>query len=410
MPLIPVFLFEMAPPPPVAAVVAPVDVTAPPPEPPPASPIPPGGTPGASRALQIQRPMVVMMRPPQAFSPGPPRSAPRDGGKGIQVFGEVFARYAHERWNEQAARSFDIPRARLGADAVLRGPFAARVLIETVRSAAPGSLYGVDGDSIVLRAREIYGEARSPEVWPVNLRLRLGLLPTLAITPLEQMWGRRVVAPTAQEASTLLSPADLGAALLVSLPHQLGEVALAVVNGEGFTQHEQNEGKNVQARLWLTPLDTLLPPSLSVKVLAHAEDGSQGPTQARADRYVGGLSVEHTHGAIGVDGTFANGAYGNSGQFARTASAWVRVGPFSGLEAVGRVDQIDPNRRSNGGDDRVTAWQGGIGYHGELEPGPTEQTFELFLTYRHSNGGPLARASDPRQPQRGPRLDLKVSF
>ncbi|MCS6898276.1 MAG: hypothetical protein NZX77_00695 [Polyangiaceae bacterium] len=346
----------------------------------------------------------------EAFSVGPPLDIPWKPRRNVQVFGEVFARYAHEKWNEQPARSFDIPRARFGADAVLAKIFAARVLIETVRSAAPGSLYGIDGDSIVLRAREIYGEARSPRDWPVGMRLRLGLVPTLAITPLEQMWGRRVVAPTAQEASTLLSPADLGAALLVALPHQLGEVAFGVVNGEGFIQHEQNEGKNLQARLWLTPLDSLLPSSLSVKLLAYAEDGSLGPTQARADRYVGGLSVEHTHGAIGVDGTFADGAYGNSTQRARTATAWLRVGPFAGIEAVGRFDQIDPNRRANGGDDRFTAWQGGIGYHGELDRGHPEETFELFLTYRHSNGGPQARAADPRQPQRGPRIDLKVSF
>jgi hypothetical protein len=404
MPLIPLFLFEMAPPPPPPPTApAPVAVVA---APEPASPVPVVAPP-PGQALEVPAPRAHRL---EAFSAGPPLEAPWKPQRTLQVFGEVFARYAHEAWNEQKARSFDIPRARLGADAVLKGPFAARVLIETVRSAAPGSLYGVDGDSIVLRAREIYGEARSPEGWPVGLRLRLGLVPTLAITPLEQMWGRRVVAPTAQEASTLLSPADLGASLLVALPHKLGEVALAVVNGEGFTQHEQNEGKNVQARLWLTPLDTLLPSSLSVKLLAYAEDGSLGPTQARADRYVGGLSVEHTHGAVGVDGTFADGAYGNSAQRARTATAWLRVGPFSGFEAVGRVDQIDPNRRANGGDDRITAWQGGVGYHGELSPERPAETFELFLTYRHSNGGPLARASDPRQPQRGPRVDLKVSF
>jgi hypothetical protein len=403
MPLIPVLLFEMAPSPPPPVPPAPVAVVAAP-EPASPVPIPP---PPEGQAMEIPLPKLERT---EAFSLGPPLEAPWKPPRNIQVFGEVFARYAHEKWNEQPARSFDIPRARLGADAVLKGPFAARVLIETVRSAAPGSLYGIDGDSIVLRAREIYSEARSPRDWPVGLRFRLGLVPTLAITPLEQMWGRRVVAPTAQEASTLLSPADLGASLLVALPYKLGEVALAVVNGEGFTQHEQNEGKNVQARLWLTPLDTLLPRSLSVKLLAYAEDGSLGPTQARADRYVGGLSVEHTHGVIGADGTFADGAYGNSEQRARTASAWLRVGPFSGFEAVGRVDQIDPNRRANGGGDRLTVWQGGVGYHGEMSPERPWETFELFLTYRHSNGGPLARASDPRQPQRGPRVDLKVSF
>jgi hypothetical protein len=381
MPLILPVLLEQAP----IAVVAP----APPPSSPPVPVIPLVAPP---------------RRPPEAASAGPDGRERR-----IEVQGEAFVRYAHERWNGQQARAFDLPRARLGADAVLREHLAARVLIETVRSAAPGSLYGVEGDSIVLRAREIYGELRSPTDWPARVRLRLGLLPTLAITPLEQMWGRRVVAPSAQEASGLLSPSDLGAALLVALPRRLGEIAVAAVNGEGFTQREQNEGKNLQFRLWLTPLDALLPPSLSVKVLVHVEDGSLGPTQARADRHVGGLSVEHLRGALGVDGTFANGSYGNSAQYARTATAWARVGPFQGFEAVVRLDQVDPDRRANQGEDRVTTWQTGVGYHG-VQEGEVRESFELYLTYRHTNGGGLARAADPRLPQRGPRLDLKVSF
>jgi len=346
----------------------------------------------------------------EARTPGPPLDPDEARQRDVRVFGEVFARYSHERWGEQAARSFDLPRARLGADAALSEIFAARLLIETVRSAAPGSLYGVDGDSIVLRAREVYGEARTPEEWPAGLRLRLGLVPTLAITPLEQMWSRRVVAPTTQEASGLMTPADLGAVALVNLPRRLGEVALAATNGEGFTQHEQNKGKTVQARLWLSPLDALLPDELSVKLLIHAESGSQGPTQARADRYVGALAVEHPRGAVGVDGTFADGVAGNADQRARTVAAWLRLGPVEGFSLLGRYDQIDPDRRQNGSNDRVSIWQGGVGYQATLKQRPPGRAFEAYLTYRSASGGPLAAAADPRLPQRGLRLDLRVAF
>lgn len=421
MPLMLPLLFEAAPPPPAAIVAAasgssasatPTSAPPPPAPPAPTSTASDSTAPASNTTAMMGRTDIYIYPFTPTRSPGPPLNASRPTE--TLVFGEVFARYAHERWNEQSARAFDVPRARLGADALLKDWLAARVMVETVRSAAPGSLYGVEGDSIVLRAREIYGEARTPGWWRFDrlaqVRVRLGLVPTLAITPLEQMWGRRVVAPTLQESTGTLSPADLGAVILVRLPYRLGEAAAGVFNGEGFTQHEQNEGKSMQARLWLTPLENVLPDSLSVKLLAHVEDGSLGPTQSRADRYLGGLSIEHTLGAVGVDGTFVEGFAGNSGQKARTASAWMRVGPVRDFELLGRFDQLDPDRRTNGGDDRVTTWQGGLGYHALPARADQPHAASLFLTYRHAQGGPLARASDPRLPQRGLRLDLKVSF
>lgn len=383
MPLILPLLFEVAAPSATPAIVAP--------------------------PARVEAPAPTRARAPlpDARSPGP-EAEPSPSGQSTRVFGEIFARYSHEKWAEQRVRAFDLPRARLGVDVVQDETFAARVLIETVRSAAPGSLYGVEGDSIVIRAREIYGEARSPSAWPVGVRLRLGLLPTLAIGPLEQMWGRRVLAPTPQESTGFLAPADLGGAAIVSLPMKLGEVALGVYNGEGFAQREQNEGKTTQARVWLTPFDTLLGGELSLKILGHYEDGSLGPAQSRADRAVAGLAAEHTLGAFGVDAALVDGVAGNSAQKARTSSAWVRVGPLQGVELVGRLDQVDPNRRANGATDRTTTWQGGVGYHATLKR--PEQAFEVYLTYRNMSGGAIARTADPRLPQRGVRVDLKVAF
>lgn len=352
-------------------------------------------------------PVLTAPAPEPARSPGPPSFATLRGS-GYAVFGEVFGRYSHETWNGQAYRAFDLPRARLGADAVLSPWISARMMLETVRSAAPGSLYGVEGDSIVVRAREVYGEASAPPDWPVSLRVRGGLVPTLAITPLEVMWGRRVIAPTSLEAAGYASPADLGAALLVGLPEGLGEIALGVFNGEGFTQHEQNEGKTSQVRLWLTPIERWLPEKSSLKLLVHYEDGSVGPTQARADRLVLGSSFELPVASVGLDVSFVDGVAGRSDQRARTAAAWLRLGPFLGVEGVARYEQIDPDRRSNAGQDRTTVWQAGLGYRASLDN--PRQAFELYLTYRSATVGDLARGSEPRLPQKGPRLDLRVAF
>jgi hypothetical protein len=51
----------------------------------------------------------------------------------------------------------------------------------------------------------------------------------------------------------MFSSADLGAALLVSLPKKFGEVYANIVNGPGYSASENDRFKDVAARLTLTP-------------------------------------------------------------------------------------------------------------------------------------------------------------
>jgi hypothetical protein len=329
----------------------------------------------------------------------------------VTVFGEIFARYSHESWGASNYRAFDLPRARLGADVELDRWFGGRVLVETVRSAVPGSLYGVDGDSIVLRAREVYGELRTGDALPTPITARFGLVPTLTISPLERMWGRRVLSPVLLETAGWEAPADLGATASLAFPQRLGELTVGAFNGEGLTQHEQNDGKNVAASLRLAPLATTLPPApgeQGLQLFFSAENGSLGPAQARANRYVGGLAYEHRLAAAGADYSLADGVGGSSGQQGRALSAWARVGPFSGFEGVFRLDSLDPDRKNNGSKDQTNTVLGGVGYHATL-PRP-QQAFEIYATYHRTAGGDVATSADPQLPRRGVRVDLRVAF
>jgi hypothetical protein len=326
------------------------------------------------------------------------------------VFGEAFGRYAHETQGNGNYRAFDVPRARLGADVALTDKLGGRVLIETTRSAAPGSLYGVDGDSLVLRGREIYAEAKAP-LGAVVLAARLGIVPTLAITPLEQSWGRRVISPTLLERSGLVSPSDVGATLALKLPRDLGEIAVGAFNGEGYNQHEQNDGKNLGARVLFAPLALARPPSpgaAGFRLLVAAENGSLGAAQSKADRYVAGASYEDEVFAMGLEAALAVGVRGDSARKARALTVWARLGPFSGFELVARADQLDPDQPHNGATDQTLALQGGVGWRAPLAA--KSQAFDVYLTYRRESGGTMAVAADPRLPQAGPRVDVRMAF
>lgn len=344
--------------------------------------------------------------------------APDDGSEStslskVDLVGELFARYAYEEAGGEEVRTFSIPRARLGVDVELDDNFGGRVLMETVPSVADGSLYGVDGDSLVLRAREVYGEARSPELFAgIEVSGRFGMVPTLAVGPLERMWGRRVVAPTGLEGFGLSAPSDFGATISIHLPEQLGDVTLGAFNGEGFNQHEQNDAKNVGARLYVRPLATLIRPApgaAGLQLLVAVEDGSVGPARSRADRYVGGLSFEHELGAAGGDIALAHGAFGNSDQRARTYGGWLRVGPFYGAELIGRYEILDPDYDTSADRDQVQVYRAGAGWHAPFEP-DADEAFEIYATYGGVSGGELAEAADPSLPLSGVRVDLRMGF
>lgn len=341
-------------------------------------------------------------------------AAPKAGvATNVDVIGEIFARYAYEKAAGDDVREFTLPRARFGADVALDEHFGGRLLVETVPSTSQGSLYGVDGDSLVLRAREVYGEAKSPPlVAGVSVAARFGMVPTLAITPLECQWGRRAVAPSGLEGFGLSAPSDFGATLAVLLPSKLGDLTVGAFNGEGFNQREQNDAKNVGGRLFLRPLATILEPepgAAGLGVLIAVEDGSEGPTRSRADRYVGGLSFEHRWAAVGGEAVLAHGVFGNSEQRARAYGGWLRVGPLYGAELLGRYDRFDPDYDTAADRDQVRAWRAGVGWHAPFDA-DADEAFEVYATYGSVSGGVLAEAADPTLPRRGIRIDLRMGF
>lgn len=88
----------------------------------------------------------------------------------------------------------------------------------------------------------------------LNGTARIGMLHNVMIDHEEQFWPRYLSQVAEERTAGMFSSADVGAALLVNLPHKIGEVYANVVNGPGYSASENDRFKDVAARLTITPL------------------------------------------------------------------------------------------------------------------------------------------------------------
>ncbi|MBX3196523.1 MAG: hypothetical protein KF894_00100 [Labilithrix sp.] len=289
----------------------------------------------------------------------PPTEAATHGAGPVRAGLEIFAQYSYRSFagpgdNRTWFHAFDVPRAH----AALEGELDAargRIVLEATRSASEGSLLGVAGDSLVLRLREAYGAYRVAEL----LELSAGVVPTLTVPNLDGTWMLRPVAPSALEASALMSPADLGAKARVDLPRGYGWVAAAAYNGDGYTSRELNRGKSFEGAAELHPLPNgALRP---LGVFGSYVAGSTGTSRARADRVTGGLVWQGARVRGGAYFTHAWGVAQLGTQRAMLASAFVRVEPIPRVLLGARVDHVIRDAAVSPNDALTTLW-GSLGY------------------------------------------------
>ncbi|MBX3204396.1 MAG: hypothetical protein KF764_04975 [Labilithrix sp.] len=310
----------------------------------------------------------------------PPTEAATHGAGPVRAGLEVFAQYSYRNLvgpgnNQTWFHAFDVPRAHAALEGELDGA-RGRVVLEATRSASEGSLLGVAGDSLVLRIREAYGAYRV--VAP--LELSAGVIPTLTVPNLDGTWMLRPVAPSALEASGLMSAADLGAKARVDLPRGFGWLAAAAYNGDGYTNRELNRGKTFEGAAEVHPLPNgALRP---LGVFGSYVAGSTGTSLARADRVTGGLVWQGSRVRGGAYFTHAWGVAQLGTQRAMLASAFVRVEPVPRLLLGARADHtirdsaVSPT-------DAFTTVLGSVGYRVALP-------VETFLALSRSI--PTARA------------------
>lgn len=201
-----------------------------------------------------------------------------------------------------------------------------RVLLEAVRGSGAGSLFGVAGDSLIVRFREAWVGYRLFDV----LELRGGLVPTMLTSALTELWALRAVTSIGLRTFELMAPADLGATLAFDIPEGWGRVAVAYYDGDGYTSRELNRGKTLEVFAELHPLcfvHELAPLTLT---LAY-QMGSVATTSARADRFIGGLAWNDPRWGVGADVSWLGGIGDRGEREGLLVDGWARVEPIERL-------------------------------------------------------------------------------
>jgi hypothetical protein len=261
----------------------------------------------------------------------------------VALFGQVFG-----GWDSTAAEGGDtfhelvLRRAELGAG-FTHAPSDAGFLInvEALRSAGPQSLFGVDGDSIILRAKHAFGRWR-PTLGPGALELRAGLIPDLWINALEAGYDLRGTSPLLAERARLFDTSDLGASASYAAFEGLFVAGIALTNGEGRAQREQNSGKNTTVVLTARPLTAQVLGEQGAWALHAAwRDGSTGVASAASHRIALGTTLAHPRLFAGAEYTRATGWQGRGDLIAQGVGGWLNGTLYlPWLGAYGRADHL----------------------------------------------------------------------
>jgi len=258
-------------------------------------------------------------------------------GLSLGLIADTFATYKLASRQGQLFHEFELSRVQITGWASWRALAGINLTVETVRSSGGRSYLGVDGDSLVTRMKWAFAEATPLGPW---LALRAGIVPDLLLQYVEASWLYRAQGPVGLERDALFTPGDLGVSLEGALPWRLGSVAVAFGNGEGITQREQNNGKNVTVALRIAPA-----PRRTQRLLLHAlyRDGSLGAGSAADSRLAGGLTYAGQRLGAGAIGTWAMGYRGVGSRDAGHLTAWVRGTLPRAFFLYGRADLLWPS-------------------------------------------------------------------
>ncbi len=315
----------------------------------------------------------------------------------MRLSAEVFTGFADIRTDAEDFNAFFVERAEAGFDLVW-GQMGGELRVESIRSAGPQSVLGVDGDSLVLRLKRGWGFRRF-EFDPVRAEVRLGLLPEPWIDTFQFGYDLRAIVPSVGERGLFFDTSDLGLETIVQGWEGLVTLRVAVTNGEGRNQTEQNTGKNTTALLQIRPLVFELRGSQAwLGAQVAYRDGSVGVSSAQNHRLAAALLFSTDWAGAGAEYVSATGYLGQPELNASGLGLWAHgliARPWIGL--IGRYDQLSID--ADDADNTQTIITAGL--YSELGPtgmGLADPRMRLYLIVQQERfgdtGGPVPGAPD----------------
>ena len=196
------------------------------------------------------------------------------------------------------------------------------VALESIRSAGPQSVTGIDGDSLIVRLLEAYGHAAA-HFGPIDVGLRAGLVPERWIEQVEKGYDTRGFDALASDRVRMFDRADIGASLVMSGWDSRADLDLEIVNGEGRAQRERNRGKNTTAIVTVRPVLRAHPRGPIVLALHGGfRDGSVGIASIADRRGAAAVSFASPWVYGGVEYVHALGFGGRGDVRANTLGVW----------------------------------------------------------------------------------------
>ena len=200
--------------------------------------------------------------------------------------------------------------------------------------------------------------------------LRLGQVPTPWVGFEEKIWGFRFVQKVFVDQFNYFGSTDRGVTVSYTSPKKFAQVALALVNGEGYHAPEVNKYKDMMGRLSIFPLAGSQSLLSGLGLHAYGHLGTPDQNQKR-NRYIVAVSEKskafHLMGEVVLaedgpaDTPVKGGGFSVHGSIDLGKLLFAQRPAPKSFGLFFKYDQLDPNKDAQ--NDGVTEWVAGIFVH-----------------------------------------------
>jgi polyhydroxyalkanoate synthesis regulator phasin len=273
---------------------------------------------------------------------------------------------------------FTVKRGYINIEKEITPWFSARVTPDVSQMTDNGSFDG----SFTVRLKYLYGKFKLPEfAFLTKPFVEVGIVHMPWLDYEENLNWYRCQDTMFLERNNLFNSADVGINF-VSLfgglmseeyqdkvnnayPGRYGSMALAVMNGGGYTAAEKNQNKVLEGRLTIRPLPDIIP-GLQLSYFGITGKGNKGKNDTPANPIWqlnnGFVSFEHKYAVLTGQYYWGKGNQKGDDEFKKDGySFFAELKPHKKFSIIGRYDFFDPNDDVK--DDENSRYIAGVAYH-----------------------------------------------